>query len=202
MKIRTTILALTLFFSAQVFSQESTQPQKKRNSYFCFGPFDLFLNTLQIGYERKLKDHNTVAINGGFRLAKEDEKIHRLGGNGEFQYRVNLLYNKEAISSVVKKYSTFAYFAPYVQYRYEEITDAVPAEGGANTQLTTVNSVFGGLGFGMRLTAIENRFFLNAYAGGGLKYADVNGDKKYADFFEVGYTGIAPKLSFQIGIAF
>ena len=27
-------------------------------------------------------------------------------------------------------------------------------------------------------------------------------NKKYSDFFEVGYTGIAPKLALQLGIAF
>lgn len=196
------IIFALLIISASIsncHAQESLP--KKRDNCFYIGPFDLFLNTLQLGYERKLKNHNTIAITGAFKLSKKDEMINRLGGSGEFQYRVNLLYNKEALSSVVKKHSTFAYFAPYLQYRYEEITDKISGDALKN-QNTFVNSGFGGFGFGLRLTALENRFCMNAFAGGGLKYSDVNGDKKYADFMQVGYTGIAPKVSFQIGIVF
>ncbi len=197
-------LLISLGFVGNVAAQETEiHEPKKRDNYFYVGPFDLFLNTLQLGYERKLKNHNTIAFTGSFRLSKKDEIINRLGGSGEFQYRVNLLYNKEAISAVAKKYSTFAYFAPYLQYRYEEITDPVfDGDSQALQKTTYVNSGFGGLGFGFRLTALENRFCLNLYAGGGLKYSDVHGDKRYADFMEAGYTGIAPKVAFQIGIAF
>ncbi|MEI8137728.1 MAG: hypothetical protein WCH21_10430 [Bacteroidota bacterium] len=204
MKNNIFIFLVSFGFITNSFAQENAQNnQKKKDNYFYVGPLDLFLNTLQMGYERKLKNHNTIALIGGFKLSKKDEIINRLGGTGEFQYRVNLLYNKEALSSVVKKYSTFAYFAPYLQYRYEEITDRVPTDISiSEKEITIVNSGFAGLGFGFRLTALENRFCLNVYAGGGLKYSDVSGNKKYADFTEVGYTGIAPKLSFQIGIAF
>lgn len=206
-KIMKNIILVSLLafgFTMSSFAQENAQHDlKKRDNYFYVGPLDLFFNTLQIGYERKLSNHNTIALIGGFKLSKKAELINRLGGNGEIQYRVNLLYNKEAISSVVKKYSAFAYFAPYFQYRYEQITDPAAADvSTSQNEITIVNSGFAGLGFGFRLTAIENRFCLNVYAGGGLKYSDVNGNKKYADFMEVGYTGIAPKLSFQLGIAF
>src|SRR5205823_903492 len=112
-------------------------------------------------------------------LSKNGEMINRLGGNGELQYRINLLYDKEAISAVAKKYSTFAYFAPYVQYRYEEITDVSNSDiVPPLTTLSIVNSGFAGLGFGFRLTALENRFCINVFAGGGLKYSDVDGLKK------------------------
>ena len=91
----------------------------------------------------------------------------------------------------------------YLQYRYEEITDKIYiSELYSVNQISTVDSYFGGLGFGCRLTGIENRFCLNVFAGGGLKYSDLYGDKKYSDFFQVGYTGIAPKFGFQMGIAF
>jgi hypothetical protein len=193
-----------VLFASSAFSQVIKEAEEnKRCNYFYVGPADLFLNTLQLGYERKLSNHNTVALLGGFKLSKKGELINRLGGNGEFQYRINLLYNKEALSSIAKRYSTFAYFAPYIQYRYEEITDVISTDVTPPiTQLTIVNSGFAGLGFGFRLTALENRFCINIFAGGGLKYSDINGLKKYDDFLEVGYTGIAPKVSFQMGIAF
>lgn len=190
------------FFTVNCFSQEIEKINKKGN-FFYIGPIDLFLNTLQLTYERKLKNHNTFSLMGGFKLSKKDETINRLGGNGEFQYRINLLYNKEAISTIVKKYSSFAYFAPFIQYRYEEITDVISFEPASVEKLNTfVNSYFGGVGFGLRISAIENRFSMNVFAGGGLKYSNVYGQKKYENFTEVGYTGISPKFEFQMGIAF
>lgn len=203
-KIIYLILFGSLISTGNSFSQEMLHDDVvRRDNFFYVAPFDLFLNTIQIGYERKLKNHNTIALNGGFKLSKKDEIVHRLGGNGEFQYRINLLYNKEALSAITNRHSTYTYFAPFVQYRYEEITDIVSNDITTTVRENTfVNSGFAGLGFGVRLTALENRFCLNIYAGGGMKYSDVQGNKKYADFFEVGYTGIAPKVSFQIGITF
>ena len=77
-----------------------------------------------------------------------------------------------------------------------------PSPTEIQTVTTIVNSCFGGCGFGFRLTGAENRFSFNVFAGGGLKLSDVQGDNKYTDFLEVGYTGLAPKLAFQMGIAF
>lgn len=186
---------------ATCFSQETEQIKKE--NYFYIGPIDLFLNTIQLSYERKLHNHNTFCLMGGFKLSKKDETINRLGGNGEFQYRINLLYNKEAVSSVVYKYSSFAYFAPFLQYRYEEITDVISfAPAPVETIRTYVNSYFGGMGFGLRISAMENRFSMNLFAGGGLKYSNVYGQRKYDAFTEIGYTGISPKIGFQMGIAF
>lgn len=196
------IVILLLILVGSSFAQQ-TEAVNKRDNHFYIGPFDLFFNTLQLGYEHKLNNQNTITLLAGFKLSKRGEEMNRIGGNGEFQYRINLLYNKEAISSIAKKYSTFAYFAPYVQYRYEEITDVISTDiAPPSTKLTIVNSGFAGLGFGFRLTALENRFCINLFAGGGLKVSDINGLKKYDDFLEVGYTGFAPKISFQMGIAF
>ena len=109
----------------------------------------------------------------------------------------------KGLCKLSKKYSTFTYFAPFFQYQYEEITDKtytdllVPI-----SSLTTVNSYFGGFGFGCRFSAIGNRFCVNIFAGGGPKYSSLMGAKKYPDLLEVGYTGITPKLELQMGIAF
>jgi len=193
----------SLIWFSTAFSQTSaTEDYKKRNNYFYVGPAELFLNTFQLGYEKKLKCHNSLFLSGGFKLSESDEVINRMGGNAEIQYRINLLYNKEAIGLINKNYSTFVYFAPYIQYRYEEIKDADYSDISKKYITTFVNSSFGGLGFGIRLTAVENRFCINIFGGGGLKYSEVNGLKKYGGFMEPGYTGIAPKLSLQMGIAF
>lgn len=190
------------FLATSSWAQEKEVNNNKSN-YFYVGPVDLVFNTLELGYERSLCNHNSIVIFGGLKLSKKDDLINRFGGNGELQYRINLLYNKESVSGIVKRYSTFAYFAPFFQYRYEQIIDVNVSDSEVPDQTHSfVNSGFAGLGFGFRLAALENRFCLNAFAGGGMKYSDVSGLKKYTDFFEVGYTGIAPKLGLQLGIKF
>lgn len=201
----TLLLGSMGFGNTSVAQENSPELSVEKKNFFYIAPLDLIFNTIQIGYERKLKNNNSIALNGGFKLSKKNEIIHRLGGNGEFQYRINLRYNKNNYNSFIKNHSTYTYFAPFIQYRYEEITDAFPDSKDVsivNKENTYVNSSFAGFGFGVRVSALENRFSLNLFAGGGMKYSDVKGDKSYADFTEVGYTGIAPKISFQIGVAF
>ncbi len=201
MKNKILLLLVYSTFSSSILGQDISL--KKRDNYFYVGPLDLFLNTIQLGYERKLGNYNTIFFSGGFKLSEKDDMINRIGGNGELQYRINLLYNKETVNPVLTHYSTFAYFAPFVQYRNEKITDLIQGDILVNkNEITIVNSGFAGLGFGFRFTAMQNRFCMNVYAGGGLKYSQVTGNKKYTNFIEVGYTGVAPKVSFEIGIAF
>ena len=172
-------------------------------NYFYFAPADLFFNTLQIGYERKLNNSNTLAFSGGIELYRKNNYYPRLGTNFGFQYRVNLLYNKENVSTVLKGHSTFAYFAPFLHYRYTEITDERVMSDIVSLRTTSnIYTTFGGFGFGARFSALENRFCLNIFAGGGLRVSRTEGSKKYDGFFEPGYTGIAPKVEMQIGIAF
>ena len=173
MKLLLLLISCIGFIENSIAQDNPLNDQKKKDDYFYVAPVDLFLNTIQLGYEKRLKNHNTIALFGGFKMSKKDETINRLGGSGELQYRINLLYNKEALSSVARKYSTFAYFAPFVQYKYEAIKDNMVGDV-LKTENTFVNSGFGGLGFGCRLTALENRFCFNLYAGGGLRYSDLN----------------------------
>lgn len=194
------MLAASLL-SVTSIAQNDETPVRKGNMFYI-SPFELFLNTLQVGCEKKLKNHNTLALMGGFTLAKKNEVISDIGGSGEIQYRMNLLYNKRSINIVSSQYSTFVYFAPFANYRYVEKTDVVLAEAiQASNNITYINSLFGGFVFGGRFSGVENRFCLNVFLGGGLKYSVVEGQKEYTEFLRPGYTGIAPKAGFQLGIA-
>lgn len=204
--MKKTLLSLlsTCFILSPSFSQENKEEKRKEN-FFYVAPFDLFLNTLQLGYEKKLKNHNALFASAGFKLSETQRTINRIGGNGEIQYKINLLYNKEASNTmaVVRNYSTFAYFAPYLQYRYEEMTDNINADALASSrEISIVNSASAGVGFGFRLTGNENRFTVDVFAGGGLRLSDLNGASRYANFLEVGYSGLTPRLGFRMGIAF
>lgn len=189
---------------SSLFTQSFSQTNEviERQNRFYIAPIDLFFNTIQLGYERQLKNHNSIAAFGGFTLSKENNEVSDIGGTAELQYRINLLYNKEALSLVSRRYSTFAFFAPYFSYRYEEITDIGYYGSRSGDTTSFIDSYFGGFGFGCRFTGLENRFCLNIFLGGGLKYSFVNGLDKYTEFIKPGYTGIAPKLGFDMGIAF
>jgi hypothetical protein len=195
----TIVLILSLAMATPVKAQDL---ELKRNNSFYLGVTDIYFNTIQLGFERKLGNHNTLVFQPGLKLSKKEDYYNRLGVNGEVQYRINLLYNKEAISKIARQYSTFPYFAPFIQYRYEEIRDKVTVGDVVNYQPSYVHSGFAGVLFGFRFTAMENRFCMNVYGGGGLKVSDTKGAKKYDDFLEVGYTGLTPKLGIQVGIVF
>lgn len=203
-KILCTLFTVLLIQTVFPQGSEIAKSVDKRDNYFYIGPIDLFFSTLQLGYERRLKNNNTFALLGGFKLSQKNGIVERIGGNGELQYRINLLYNKEALNKLMKNYSTFAYFAPFFMYRYEEVNETIYYGPVSPDQInkTMVNSGIGGLGFGFRLTAVENRFSLNAFVGGGLKLSDTNGTGNFTAFNEIAYTGIAPRLEFHMGIAF
>lgn len=193
---------LLTFFLAAATAVKAQDVKLKRNNSFYLGLTDIYFNTIQLGFEHKLANHNTVVFQPGLKLSKKEEYYNRLGVNGELQYRINLLYDKEAASKIVRKYSTFPYFAPFLQYRYEELRDKATIGDAVSYQPSYVHSGFAGILFGFRLTAMENRFCMNVYGGGGLKVSDTKGAKKYDDFLEVGYTGLTPKLGIQVGIVF
>lgn len=196
--MKKSIVTLFSLFCVTVSAQDNVI--KPKHNFVYFSPVDLFYNTLELGYERSLKNHDAIAITGGFKLDKTSTAVNRVGGTGEIQYRVNLMYTENARITIIRPYSVFPYFAPYLSARYEKINNPAIINDAQTT--TTVRSVFGGVGFGFRITGINNRFTLNAFAGGGLKYADIDGDTKYDNFFEVGYNGFAPKLALQMGITF
>lgn len=198
------ILPLTLLcmLLQKPATAQAAEPGAPRN-YFYFGPVDLLFNTLQVGYERRLGNSNTIAFSGGLELSRVNNYYARMGGNGSFQYRVNLLYNKETVSTLLARHSAFAYFAPFIHYRYSELRDELRAEGGGtHLAASYIHSAFGGFGFGTRFSALSNRFCLNVFAGGGLKVSSARGEKAYDSFLQPGYTGIAPKVELQAGIAF
>jgi len=201
---RNLIISFFMLASLPLAAQnDEVPPTWEARNFFYVSPVDLFLNTLELGYERKLANQNSVAILGGFKLSQKDGYFNRLGGHGEFQYRINLHYKKSNGGIVHQRFSTYGYFAPFALFRYEQIVDAYSSDVSSSLNSTTfVNSGFTGVGFGLRLTGLESRFSMNFFAGGGIKYSDVTGQKSYEDFLQVGYTGITPKISFQMGIAF
>ncbi|MCE3260548.1 MAG: hypothetical protein K0S12_2189, partial [Bacteroidetes bacterium] len=67
--MKTLLLSVAVFFSVKVYPQQEPENNyKKRDNYFYVSPAELFFNTFQIGYERNLRNHNTIAFATGFKL--------------------------------------------------------------------------------------------------------------------------------------
>jgi hypothetical protein len=196
-----TCLAVLAYLTAHMNAASAQEPGCSGKHFIYVAPFDLFLNTFQAGYEVKLGGCNTLCMLGGFELAKQNGKLTRAGGNGEFQYRISLQYKDDA-DILNRKYRTFGYFAPFAQYRYHERHETTgPASEIQGSTSTYINAFFAGAGFGLRVSSGSNRFCMDVFAGGGLRLADVNGHQRYDDLLQPGYTGIAPKFGFRLGIA-
>jgi hypothetical protein len=200
---RNLALGICLACTFTSFGQEAETVVQPQRNYFYVSPVDLFFNNIELGYERMFASRNSVFLKGGIKLSKQDDYFDRQGANAEMQYRIDLRYTRNTIYTAPGRFTTYAYFAPYISYRYEQITEERTIELGVERQqVSFINAGFAGVGFGMRFTALESRFCLNLFAGGGLRYSDINGLRKYNEFLQPGYTGIAPKVSFQLGIAF
>jgi hypothetical protein len=197
MKLRSLFIIPLLFFSLDITAQPANT-QEDRKNYLYAGSFDVFLNTFLAGYERTIKN-NSVAVLAGFKLTQREEINHRIGGNVEVQYRINMMYNRQS-KDRSGHLITFPYFAPFIMYRYEEITEE--PSNDLLGQKTIVNSAFGGAGFGLRLHGTNSRFTMNVFTGLGMKFSDNQGSGKYDGFLETAYTGLAPKFGLQLGIAF
>lgn len=89
-------ILLSAICISSVFSFSQEIKEFKKENFFYVGPFDLLLNTIQLSYEKKLRNYNTIFFSGGFKLSEKENIKNRIGGTGEIQYRINLLYNKES----------------------------------------------------------------------------------------------------------
>ena len=78
------LFVLTLLFVGplSVKPQAESKEPSKGNNYFYVSPINLFLSTLELGYERKLACHNTFVVLGAVKLSKKDNYFDRTGGSG------------------------------------------------------------------------------------------------------------------------
>ncbi len=209
-------IALFLFFamSLSVASAQTSDSTYYKN-HFYINPFDLFFKTFQVTYERDVtKSKNSIAFTGGVLLEKSNNAFE-LGFNTELQYRINVF----DYSTSKRGFQSNVFFAPYLQFRYieHESTDELTSyamydPNNPNAKPVTVidsrdaNLRGYGVGvlMGLKSSAFNNRFCFGVYGGGGAKYTDVKGSQTVfgSSLVDENYTGITPKLGFQMGISF
>ncbi|MBL4715182.1 MAG: hypothetical protein COC01_01705 [Bacteroidetes bacterium] len=187
-----------------------------RTNHFYFDPFQVFGGVFQVGYEKDADNVSFTLFVSGILRERSWNNAYRAGLGGEIQVRFHQ-YNFVKIKKIDPQKATYnhiVYFAPFFKYqnvndKYTE-TEWVPDPnnpwGGGNQVIVEhnnlVTSYAGGIIFGMKMILMK-KMVLDFYAGGGLKISDVIGDlNAYNGLWSLGYSGVMPKLGFQLGANF
>lgn len=196
MKKNLLVIAIALLSLGGV-AQEKESAMK--NNLVSFSIPRLFMNNFSVQYERILSDHTSMAISGGI-ILKENRGESRIGGNGEFQFRMYPAIMREKVFQGV-------YFAPYVNYRYVDMEESnyyyYPEPAEEVERIHAYYSTFGGgIVVGAKI-AIMKRVVFSFEVGGGMRYTTGTKDEdRYYDITDYGFTGIAPRADIGLGFFF
>jgi len=191
-------------------------------------PFHFVDGTIYATYERALSNNNSFALSGGYNLTENGDEY---GWMGELQlrkyvYKPSLNSSSESPLSGVyaglygngkyfvqqhTEYTTQWEVEPYYTNNYDDNNNFIGTtyhEGvgysrTANTQEYEVKQMEAGVVMGFQLIFASN-LSLDLFVGGGLRSSQVDNKPEEIEFYspERGYTGIVPKIGFDIGIAF
>lgn len=198
MKKNLLIIAIALLSLGGVAQENETAT---KTNLLSFSIPRLFMNNFSVQYERILSDHTSMAISGGI-ILKENRGDSRIGGNGEFQFRMYPAIMREKVFQGV-------YFAPYANYRYVDIEESYyyyhyypePAEE-VDRRHEYYSTLGGGIVVGAKI-AIMQRVVFSFEVGGGMRYSTgTKEDGRYYDITDYGFTGIAPRADIGLGFFF
>ncbi len=197
------IIILIILISVNAWSEDDDLPVKYKNE-IRVGVFQFFLNTFYIEYEHFVSDNTSFIIDGGMTLKKDSyEEVY--GGEGGAQFRV---YSGNIIRDFSFSNTEGLYFAPFVKYRYLDVTDINGAEFSgvwAEGPFKNIyNTMSGGVLIGVKFFMLE-RLSIDINIGGKLQYTFTESEAvpDYAyDVFGVAYTGVSPAGSLTFGIKF
>jgi len=181
-----------------------TQAQNGANSLIKNSQFHFFDGTFQLSYEKSFSSNKSINISGGFHLRDNNNYSYsnEKGWVGELQLRRYLLHevnnNSKLSGFFVAPYIKGAYFSMEEEnYYYDPEYD----DSGEYSSLREIKSFQGGvlMGYQMVFSGIVS---LELFLGGGMQYAD--SDKNYySDFYQIkGYTGVVPRIGFNVGVSF
>jgi hypothetical protein len=170
-------------------------------SLSCFGqdallkvsPFHLIDGTFYSSYERIVGNDRSLYLAGGYRLSDNgDDK----GWMGELQIRKYLFRLKSASTNqsllsgfYSGLYGNGKYFSEYDKY-------------DSFTEDFEIKQIEGGVIMGLQLV-FHKKLSVDFFLGGGLRVSEITGDREYDELFSPrGYTGIVPKIGFEVGVAF
>jgi hypothetical protein len=195
------LFVLCFFALTAVTVRSQDIPPGFRNTFYL-APLHLFVNTFQVSYERENSKGNSLLTiaNGHFR---KDNGSTESGFGMELQYRASLYQNnteKRRIKGYFGPFLQGAHSTEYNRYYYEPVYyyNMVYTNIRHYTSITTLG---GGAVFGLKISL--QKFIIDLYAGGGIKYPVINNSERYSNnIFDKNYAGVFPKLGVQFGIAF
>ena len=191
-------------------------------------PFHFIDGTFYTTYERAMKNNNSFVLSGGYNLTNNGDEY---GWMGEFQMR-KYVYKPNINSSsdsklagiyaglyvngkyFVQQYSTQYYYwdvEPYTVYNYDANGNIIGSNyhEGQGYHSDYIDEEYevkqgeGGVLMGMQVLFSGN-FSMDFFVGGGLRSSTIENKPVDFEFYspERGYTGIVPKIGFEVGISF
>ena len=192
------IMLLAAYTTANCQVADST---KKYNNKLKFSVVNFFDNTLFLSYERTMKNGNALFVGVGPLYANTNNEP-KSGLRSELQYK---LYITEKIKENSAKR---IYFAPFFTYKFLEkkYTSYYIDNNIWPNYTVQYHSFCPGIIAGYSIT-VYNRINIDFYVGGGLKRTfdgNFNGHINYDNYnlWDPGYSGVIPKVGFDIGITF
>ena len=174
-------------------------------------PFHFFDGTFNMSYEKAISNSRSLNFSGGFHLQDNSwSSEDGIGWTGELQlrkYLINFKKQKSVLSGVyVAPYIKGAYFSSeedWQDYGYYDENDLWIEEDYYNSYSKEIKNIQGGLLMGAQLL-FGNIISLEVFLGGGIQYAEVEGFN--SDYYNTSdmkeYTGVIPRIGFNIGAAF
>jgi hypothetical protein len=191
------ILSSVLFlFAISAFSQ---------STLVKISPFHLFDGTFYTSLERNLNNDRSIYLAGGYRLSDNGDDY---GWMGELQIRKYLFrFNKfksleeSPFSGVYGGlYANGKYFSEFDEDLY--LYDYENNDYYYEDQNYEIKQGEGGVMMGIQLV-FHKKLSLDFFVGGGLRSSEINGNYNGRPYSpERGYTGIVPKVGFDVGISF
>ena len=187
-----TIIICSLF----IFS--FAQAQDKANALIKNSPFHFFDGTFHLSYEKSLSSNKSINISAGFHLRDNNNYSdnQNIGWIGELQLRRYLLHKVDNKS----KLNGF-FVAPYVKGGYFSVEEENYYYDEDIEYSTTkeIKSFQGGVLMGYQIV-FSDIVALEFFLGGGMQYADSD---YHVDIYQVkGYTGVVPRIGFNVGVSF
>lgn len=151
-----------------------------------------------MGFERFINPNTSFYLAAGLSFTDSDyKKMWAIRNEAQMRFHVFTL--------IKPTMSHRLYFAPYLINQYVETeSNNFSAYGNNQWQTETFDAVGGGMLFGWSFS-FANRINLDIYTGGGLRKAFHSGNN-YLNYtenvFDVGYSGIVPRLGIDIGFWF
>ncbi len=216
---KSTLLALLVLAISTVNAQDALVK---------ISPFHFIDGTFLTSYERSFSEVNSYLISGGYNLAENGDEY---GWMGELQIRKYVLrpsINSSSDSPLAGVYAGFygngKYFLqqhitylsgwevePYQTENYDENGNFIGTtyhQGSGyyskeEKQEYDVKQIEVGVIMGMQII-LSGNFSVDFFLGGGLRSSEIDNKPQGVEFysFERGYTGIVPKIGFDVGISF